>query len=91
MIHLSSETEALLREKAKRSGRTPDDVLREALAHAGDIAPWRGSDAPPPRHLTKDELIARMEAIALRSAARPAADARAIDEIIGYDDFGLPR
>lgn len=91
MINLSHETEALLREKAERSGRTPDEVMREALSHAGDTLPWRGAEAPPPGHLTKDELIARMEAIALRSAARPAADARAIDEIIGYDDFGLPR
>jgi len=32
-----------------------------------------------------------MEAIAVRSAARPMADPRSIDEIIGYDDFGLPR
>jgi hypothetical protein len=40
--------------------------------------------------LTKDELIARMEVIAARSASRPA-DPRSIDEIIGYDDFGLPR
>jgi hypothetical protein len=41
--------------------------------------------------LTKDELIAGMEAIAARSAARPMADLRSPDEIIGYDDFGLPR
>jgi hypothetical protein len=46
---------------------------------------------PPPANLSKDELIARMEAIAIRSAARPMADPRSIDEIIGYDDFGLPR
>jgi hypothetical protein len=32
-----------------------------------------------------------MEAIAARSAARPIADPRSADEIIGYDDFGLPR
>jgi len=41
--------------------------------------------------LTRDELIAGMEAIAARSAARPVVDPRSIDEIIGYDDFGLPR
>ncbi len=41
--------------------------------------------------MTKDELIASMEEIASRSAARPTVDPRSIDEIIGYDDFGLPR
>jgi hypothetical protein len=32
-----------------------------------------------------------MEDIAARSAARPMAYPRSIDEIIGYDDFDLPR
>jgi hypothetical protein len=32
-----------------------------------------------------------MEEIAAGSAARPLVDARSPDEIIGYDDFGLPR
>jgi antitoxin VapB len=41
--------------------------------------------------MSKAALIAEMEAIAARSAARPTADPRSIDEIIGYDDFGMPR
>ena len=73
------------------TGRTPDDILREALTRIGDVAPWRDSVAVPPASLTRDELIARMEEISVRSAARPLADPRSINEIIGYDDFGLPR
>ena len=91
MINLSQETEAIIQAKAAETGRTPDEILREALTHAGDVLPWRSSVAPPPANLSKDELIAGMEAIALRSAARPTADPRSIDEIIGYDDFGLSR
>ena len=90
MINLSQEAQALLEAKATQTGRTPDEVLREALSHAGDRLPWRGSASPAPGDLIKDELIARIEEIALRSAARPVADPRSIDEIIGYDDFGLP-
>ena len=91
MINLSQETQAILEAKAAQTGRTPDEVLREALSHAGDRLPWRRAATPAPANLTKDELLAMMEEIALRSAARPVADPRSIDEIIGYDDFGLPR
>jgi len=91
MIAVSAETEEILRTKAARTGRTPDEILREVLSRTGDVTPWRSSVAPPPENLTRDELIARMEAIAVRSASRPVVDPRSIDEIIGYDDFGLPR
>jgi hypothetical protein len=91
MIDLSQEIEALIKARAARTGRTPDDVLREVLVPTGDILPWRSSVTPHPTNLSRDELIAGMEEIAVRSAARPLADPRSIDEIIGYDDFGLPR
>jgi antitoxin VapB len=91
MITLSDETEEILRERSERTGRTPDEVLREALSRTGNVLPWRRSAEPAPENLTKDKLIAAMEAIAARSAARPLADPRSINEIIGYDDFGLPR
>jgi antitoxin VapB len=91
MIAVSPETEEILKAKAARTGRTPDEILREVLSRTGDVAPWRSSVAPPPENITRDELIARMEAIAVRSASRPLVDPRSIDEIIGYDDFGLPR
>jgi len=91
MIDLSQETEAILQAKAAQTGRTPDEILREALTRTGDVLPWRSSVAPPPVNPSEAELIAAMEAIAVRCAARPAADPRSIDEIVGYDDFGLPR
>lgn len=91
MIELSPDVEALLQAKAAGTGRTPDEVLREALARVGAPAPWRNSVAERPQNLSRNALIAAMEEISVRSAARPLADPRSLDEIIGYDDFGLPR
>jgi hypothetical protein len=53
MLNFSNDIEALIREKAAGTGRAPDKVLRLALAHAGDVPPWRGSDTPPPAHLPR--------------------------------------
>ena len=91
MVDLSSETETLIVTRAASTGRTPDEIVRDALTHTGDVLPWRNSVKPQPKAMTKAELIAEMEEIAARSAARPTADPRSIDEIIGYDDFGMPR
>ena len=91
MIEMSDETEALVKAKAASAGRTPDEIVRAALSRAGEVLPWRSSARPLPSTETKEQLIAGMEEIAARSAARPLVDLRSPDEIIGYDDFGLPR
>jgi hypothetical protein len=46
MISLSEEIEAIVKEKAASTGRTPDDILREALARTGDVLTWRSSVPP---------------------------------------------
>jgi hypothetical protein len=79
------------RGKSSRTGRTPDQIVRDALTLAGNVLPWRNPAKPLPEAMSKATRIAEMEEIAARSAARPAADPRSIDEIIGYDDFGVPR
>ena len=91
MVDLSQETETLIAAKAARTGRTPDEIVRDALTPSGSVLPWRNSAKPLPGAMSKAALIAEMEEIAARSAARPTADPRSIDEIIGYDDFGMPR
>jgi antitoxin VapB len=91
MVHLSQETEILIAANAARTGRTPDEIVRDALTPSGSVLPWRNSTKPLPTAMSKAALIAEMEAIAARSAARPTADPRSINEIIGYDDFGMPR
>jgi antitoxin VapB len=91
MIEMSPDTEALIQAKASSTGRTPDEIVRAALSRTGDVLPWRSQARPRPPAETKAQLIASMEEIAARSAARPPVDPRSRDEIIGYDDFGLPR
>jgi len=85
MINLSQETEKLIETKAMSTGRTPDEIVRTAVSITGDILPWRSPARAQPAAETKEQLIAA------RSAARPVVDPRTPDEIIGYDDFGLPR
>lgn len=93
MLQLTPEIEQLARKVAARLGRRPEDVIRTAIEHearAGRILPWRRPDREPSIG-TKEEFFARLDEIALRSAARQVVDPRSDDEIIGYDDFGLPR
>ena len=91
MVDLSPETEKLIEAKATSTGRTPDEIVRAAVSVIGDRLPWRSPARPKPPSETREQLIAAMEEIAARSAARPVVDPRSPDEIIGYDDFGLPR
>lgn len=48
-------------------------------------------EPPAKPELSKDELMRRMEEISVRSATRPLVDPRSPDELLGYDEFGLPR
>jgi hypothetical protein len=58
-----------------------DAIARELLAR------FAASATAPPR---KPD-IQRIRAIAARCSKRPVVDPRSADEIIGYDEFGLPR
>ena len=80
MITLSPETEALIRASAARAGKTPDQVIREALSEGR-------FPAAEPRQ--KASRLAEILAIAEESATRPLLDPRS-PEIIGYDERGLP-
>lgn len=85
MLTLSPETEALIRAKAVTAGKTPDQVIREAL---GEVT---ARPATPKTGARKKASLADILAIADRSAARPLLDRRTADEIIGYDEHGLPK
>jgi antitoxin VapB len=86
MIVLSPKTERLARLIAERSGKTPTEVLDEvveACAREIGIVPAQ----EPPRRPS----VERMMAISDRFAAYPVLDARSPDDIIGYDEYGVPR
>jgi antitoxin VapB len=91
MIVLSPETEHLARLIAERSGKTPERVLDdavEACAREVGIVPPR---EPPRNHQLRGKpSVDRITAISDRFEAYPVLDDRSPDDIIGYDEFGVP-
>ena len=77
------ETERLAKEVARITGKPLPSVLREAIAAAAEAA----DVVAPPRPVNMDrirEILARVDTL-------PVRDDRPADEIIGYDELGLPR
>jgi antitoxin VapB len=87
-LPVDPETERLAKEVAKAKGKPVALVVRDAIEasarEAGVIAIER------PRRLTAAEKRKRLLEISDRSAARPVLDPRTPDEILGYDERGLP-
>jgi antitoxin VapB len=88
MIAMPLETEQLARLLAIKSGRTPEEVVKEAIeAKAREAGVPLAEHGKPSTKLALDKL----REIADRCAALPLIDPRSPDEIIGYDEFGVPR
>ena len=76
------ETERLASELARRTGETKTEAVTKALRERlGRLRRERG----------KRRLADELNEIALRFASLPVLDPRTPEEIIGYDDDGLPR
>lgn len=89
MSILSAETEALIRERAAQTGRTPDEIVREALKGGDALRGRRGFTFPGP-NLTPEERRKRVDEIAERVSKLPILDPRTNEDIIGFDENGLP-
>jgi antitoxin VapB len=76
------EADRLARELAATTGETLTDAILNALRERLEKERRR---APAPR--LSDEL----RAIRKRCALLPVVDSRSADEILGYDETGLPR
>jgi antitoxin VapB len=76
------ETDSLARQVARLTGETLTEAVRTSLSER--LKRERLKRGRPP-HLA-DEL----EAIVARSDGLPMLDSRSLEEIIGYDDNGLP-
>jgi antitoxin VapB len=76
---LDDELHQRLRETAAQRGVSMGALIREAVEEklASSGRPSRG-------------LAAELDAIALRCAALPVLDERSEEEILGYDEQGLP-
>jgi antitoxin VapB len=76
------ETEALARELARRTGESITEATRRALEDR--LRRVVGARKAP-------VLLEDLAAIRKRVAALPVLDRRSPDEILGYDEDGLPR
>jgi antitoxin VapB len=86
MLDLAPETEKLLSELAARTGREPAAVVHDLVAaEAARTAVAKISEKTPA------ERKATLLEIANRISALPLLDDRTADEILDYDENGLPR
>lgn len=75
---------SMARELAALTGQSLTDAVKMALQQTlTQIKTNRAQSEPRP-------LVERLNEIALRCAALPDVDSRSPDEILGYDDDGLP-
>ncbi len=74
------ETDRLARELAKATGETVTDAVRNAVKERLKRMPRKGK-----RSLAEDLME-----IGRHCAAAPEYDPRSADEILGYDENGLP-
>jgi len=81
-LHIQDpETDRLARELSAATGQTIAQVVNTALRE-------RQKSISLERSRTKDEIIARIEAITDRLAKLQVLDNRTPDEIIGYNERG---
>ena len=87
MLHLSPETESLAQRIAEVWHVPAEKAVKLALEASARIA----AGAPAGDPVSKEDLIRRLEELSARAGSRPVVDPRSPDELIGYDEFGLPR
>jgi len=75
------ETDRLARELSAATGETLTGAINTALRERLDRVRSRARG---------HDLVAELTTIALRTAAMPTLDDRSAEEILGYDDRGLP-
>jgi antitoxin VapB len=76
------ETDRLAREVSKLTGESLTEAVRIALTERLEREKLR-------RGMPKTDLAEQLDALAAEFAALPVLDARAPDEIIGYDENGM--
>lgn len=78
-----AEMDRLAREVAKLTGESLTEAVRKALAERLERERQRRYDG--------SDLERELGKLARECAALPDLDTRSADEIIGYDDLGVPR
>lgn len=78
-----SEVHQMASELARRTGRSLTEAVKESLRESLSRERAKRPEAV--------RLVARVMRIAARAASRPVLDARSPDEILEYDESGVPR
>ena len=81
------ELERLIQQEVARTGRPPVEVLRRALSDAGIRTREEPAEVPPEEQARRARVTREIQE---RLAALPRLDDRPMDEILGYDEHGLP-
>ena len=92
------ETERLARELAEKTGTSVDDavakVLRRAVMDQMREAIEKDAKREPIRFPTDEESARRLDEVIKEAQERfaklPVLDDRSPDELLGYDEWGLP-
>ena len=79
----NDEAHSLARELAELTGRSLTDAVTEALKEAVVKARQR-------RHATVERTVAEIADIAEHCSSLPVLDPRSPEEILGYDERGMP-
>ncbi len=83
-LQLSGEIEQLTLALARRTGKSPERLIEEAIEERARAA---GILVAKPRGAFDED---KARAIIARVAALPVCDERSPDEIIGYNENGVP-
>ncbi len=83
-IELTSEVEQLARRLAGKTGTTPENAIKEAVEQRARAL---GVDLDTPRPPFNE---AGLRATLARLDQLPILDDRTADEIIGYNEYGVP-
>ena len=88
MLTIPTDTERLARLLASKMGKSPEDIIRQAVEATARTAGVIDDEID---ETERAAMIDAAQAIVARSAMRPVLDARTEDEILGYDEYGIPR
>jgi antitoxin VapB len=77
------EAHELAVELAQRTGQSLTQVVKDALRDR--------LNREKAQSLNQERLIQRVLELAKRASSRPVLDPRSAEEILGYDEFGVPR
>jgi antitoxin VapB len=86
-IELTDHARQLASRVAERRGVSIEQAVEEAITESARKAVLLEERAKR----TPEEIIRALDKLSLRHVARPVLDPRSIDEIIGYDELGLPQ